>query len=56
MGLPPARARASLRFSLGRHSDERTIAAALEALSSCVRDRAQPTANHPTATSKGAAR
>jgi len=37
MGLPPERARASLRFSLGRHSDERTIEATLQALSLCVR-------------------
>ena len=37
MGLPPERARASLRFSLGRHSDERTIEAALQALSASVR-------------------
>jgi cysteine desulfurase len=57
MGLPPTRARASLRFSLGRHSDERTIAATLDALSSCVRDRAPSGAPatagapHPTTTS-----
>lgn len=40
MGLAPERARASLRFSLGRFSDERSVDTVLAALVRCVRQTA----------------
>jgi len=48
IGLPPERARASLRFSLGRFSDERTVEAVMVALQRCLPARAHATAGIAT--------